>query len=120
MTYEKLGWVSWADSLKSKSLFLGSALKKHNLELILVVPPKRNHKDAFDNTHYEKLYDYVAGFSLMTYDFSNLQRPGEQINFNDSTARINFFNVKVRTPPLIGWKRTYCIWHRKRENVTKS
>lgn len=55
--------------------FSASSLKRHNLEFILVVPPKRQ-RDNFDNSHYEQLYDYVAGFSLMTYDFSNPQRPG--------------------------------------------
>lgn len=75
-------------------------MKKQNLELILVVPPKRNEKDAFDSVHYEKLYDYVAGFSLMTYDFSNPQRPGARFIFVCGSKKKTFFRCTGPNSPI--------------------
>lgn len=67
--------ASWQQLPTSCKLFLAVAMKTYGFETILVVPPKRKEAD-FDSSHYEQLYKYVAGFSLMTYDFSSLQRPG--------------------------------------------
>lgn len=47
-------------------------LKKSGFELILVIPPHT----IFDAGHFQGLYDSVAGFSMMTYDFSSPQKPG--------------------------------------------
>ncbi|XP_055386382.1 chitinase domain-containing protein 1 [Condylostylus longicornis] len=56
---------------------LADALKIEGYELILVIPPLREQmKDLFSSVHFEKLYNNVQAFSLMTYDFSSLQRPG--------------------------------------------
>lgn len=47
------------------------------LQLILVVPPLRDKMEyAFNAEDFEKLYDHVYAFSLMTYDYSSIQRPG--------------------------------------------
>ncbi|XP_046630112.1 chitinase domain-containing protein 1 [Neodiprion virginianus] len=52
-------------------------LKQSNLDLILVIPPFRGVPDEiFSGQHFEKLADDVSAFSLMTYDYSNVQRPG--------------------------------------------
>ncbi|KAK9720641.1 Glycosyl hydrolases family 18 [Popillia japonica] len=51
-------------------------LRKKNYELILVIPPMRSKTPLFDKQQYDDLYDHVSGFSLMTYDFSNIHRPG--------------------------------------------
>lgn len=52
-------------------------LKSGNFGLILVVPPARKETvDLFTPHHFEELYPLVTGFSLMTYDYSNIQRPG--------------------------------------------
>ena len=54
-------------------------LKKNNLELILVVPPPLYYGDRvgiFVKDDIELLAPYVNGFSVMTYDYSNIQRPG--------------------------------------------
>lgn len=52
-------------------------LKSEKLEFVLVVPPYRDDMhELFSQKNFEKLFPYVTAFSLMTYDFSTLQRPG--------------------------------------------
>lgn len=47
------------------------------LEMILVVPPYRKEMPhAFTSSDFDKLHEHVYGFSLMTYDYSSVQRPG--------------------------------------------
>ncbi|XP_036343686.1 chitinase domain-containing protein 1-like, partial [Rhagoletis pomonella] len=56
---------------------LHDALKKENLRLILVIPPYRQEvPNFFTERHFNQLYKHVYAFSLMTYDYSNVQRPG--------------------------------------------
>lgn len=56
---------------------IAKALRAHGKQLILVVPPLRDHMhDLFSPAHFEQLVDHVAGFSLMTYDYSSAERPG--------------------------------------------
>jgi len=58
---------------------ISAFLKKANLELILVVPPPLyygNRVGIFVKDDIELLAPYVNGFSVMTYDYSNIQRPG--------------------------------------------
>lgn len=56
---------------------LGTEFKKEKLDLILVIPSKRaEYNFLFTNYDYDELYDYVTAFSLMTYDYSNAERPG--------------------------------------------
>lgn len=58
-------------------MIIAETLKSSNLEMILVVPPYRKETvDLFSRSHFDKLYPVVSGFSLMTYDFSSIQRPG--------------------------------------------
>lgn len=53
------------------------SLRYENLDLILVIPPSRRETvELFTAEHFERLYPLVAGFSLMTYDYSSVQRPG--------------------------------------------
>lgn len=48
------------------------------METILVVPALRKEMyDLFSKQHFDALYPVISAFSLMTYDFSNLQRPGK-------------------------------------------
>ncbi|OAD54372.1 Chitinase domain-containing protein 1 [Eufriesea mexicana] len=49
--------------------FIAHQLKNNNLDTILAVPPSRG--DQFD-----QLSPYLKAFSLMTYDYSSIQRPG--------------------------------------------
>lgn len=52
-------------------------LKSGNYGLILVIPPVRKETvDLFTSEHFEELFPLITGFSLMTYDYSNVQRPG--------------------------------------------
>lgn len=54
-----------------------AALKKADLDVILVIPPAREQmQDLFTADNFNELYSSVAAFSLMTYDFSTLERPG--------------------------------------------
>lgn len=49
----------------------------NGLEMVLVVPPFRKEMpNAFTADDFNKLYKHVYGFSLMTYDYSSVQRPG--------------------------------------------
>uniref|UniRef100_A0A2M4AG64 Chitinase domain-containing protein 1 n=1 Tax=Anopheles triannulatus TaxID=58253 RepID=A0A2M4AG64_9DIPT len=46
-------------------------------DCILVIPPARKETyDLFSRKHFETLAPTVTAFSLMTYDFSSVQRPG--------------------------------------------
>lgn len=63
----------------SMIFILAKVLKVNGLDTILVVPPLRDdkaHLDLFSSKHFEALYPLIAAFSLVTYDFSNPQRPG--------------------------------------------
>lgn len=58
-------------------LFPAAALKSAGLDLILVIPPHRDHmNDLFSADNFNELYSSVTAFSLMTYDFSTIERPG--------------------------------------------
>lgn len=57
---------------------LARKLRENNMETILVIPALRQEMyDLFSRHHFDALYPVISSFSLMTYDFSNLQRPGE-------------------------------------------
>lgn len=65
------------DILYKLVIDMADHLKSQNLELVLVVPPFREDMhELFSQENFEKLFPHVTGFSLMTYDFSTLQRPG--------------------------------------------
>lgn len=65
------------DILYKLVIDMANHLKSHNLELVLVVPPYREDMhELFTRKNYEMLFPHVTAFSLMTYDFSSLQRPG--------------------------------------------
>lgn len=52
-------------------------LTSGGFECILVIPPARKETyDLFSRRHFETLVPVVSGFSLMTYDYSTVQRPG--------------------------------------------
>lgn len=52
-------------------------LKMNWFEFVLVIPPARKEmQDLFSKTHFDTLYPLVTAFSLMTYDYSSIQRPG--------------------------------------------
>lgn len=55
---------------------LGDKLAIQNLDTILVIPPKRGKEFTFNENHFKDLYEHVTAFSLMTYDFSSIYRPG--------------------------------------------
>jgi chitinase domain-containing protein 1 len=53
--------------------------KKAGLQLMLVVPPPIHHGGRLGlltRSDIERLSPYVHGFSVMTYDYSTVQRPG--------------------------------------------
>lgn len=58
---------------------MGGAFKEEKKKLILVIPPPIYASDQdsmFGKKEFDQLAPYMDGFSLMTYDFSNAQRPG--------------------------------------------
>lgn len=65
------------DILYKLVIDMANHLKTHNLELVLVVPPYREDMhELFTRKNFDKIVPHVTAFSLMTYDFSSLQRPG--------------------------------------------
>lgn len=57
--------------------FIAQKLKKHDLDIILAVPPFRGAQvELFSKQQFDDLASYVNAFSLMTYDYSSIQRPG--------------------------------------------
>jgi len=57
-------------------------IRKSNKLFVLVIPPVVYHKDQkgfFDADDFNNLVDNVDFFSLMTYDYSTPQRPGNFI-----------------------------------------
>ncbi|XP_017782711.1 PREDICTED: chitinase domain-containing protein 1 [Nicrophorus vespilloides] len=61
---------------------IGKNMKGAGYEIILVVPPKRGEEYYFTDEHFELLQDSVTAFSLMTYDFSTVGRPGPNAPLN--------------------------------------
>lgn len=56
---------------------ISQKLKNNHLDVILAVPPSRGTKaQYFSRNHFDELAPYVKAFSLMTYDYSSVQRPG--------------------------------------------
>ncbi|XP_029035486.1 chitinase domain-containing protein 1 isoform X2 [Osmia bicornis bicornis] len=56
---------------------IAQQLKTNNLDTILAVPPSRGPKvQLFNKDHFDQLSPYIKAFSLMTYDYSTIQRPG--------------------------------------------
>jgi len=57
----------------------GRKLRKLDLTFVLVIPPSvyyRNAPGMFHKESFDQLVELVDYFSLMTYDYSNSQRPG--------------------------------------------
>lgn len=75
-------WSQLAARVHDNYLFnlvidLSKELQQAGLKLILVIPPMREEMhNLFSEKHFNRLYPHVSAFSLMTYDFSNVQRPG--------------------------------------------
>ncbi|KOC66080.1 Chitinase domain-containing protein 1 [Habropoda laboriosa] len=56
---------------------IAQQLKKNNLDTILAVPPSRGvNVQLFNQENFNELSPYLKAFSLMTYDYSSIQRPG--------------------------------------------
>jgi chitinase domain-containing protein 1 len=65
------------DYLQTLVIEIADKLKQSDFDLILVIPPVRKEMvDLFSKKHFEALYPHMTAFSLMTYDYSNVQRPG--------------------------------------------
>ncbi|XP_043673684.1 chitinase domain-containing protein 1 [Vespula pensylvanica] len=56
---------------------ISQKLKNNHLDIILAVPPSRGTKaQLFSRDQFNELAPHVKAFSLMTYDYSSLERPG--------------------------------------------
>ncbi|EDW11164.1 chitinase domain-containing protein 1 [Drosophila mojavensis] len=75
-------WSQLAGRIDDKILYtlvlqMAKELQKQKIRLILVIPPQRKDMpNLFGEKHMDKLYKYIYAFSLMTYDYSTVQRPG--------------------------------------------
>lgn len=75
-------WQSLAKRVEDAFLYslvkdMAGPLRSAKLDVILVIPPNRDHMhDLFSADNFNELYSSVTAFSLMTYDFSTLERPG--------------------------------------------
>ena len=76
-------WSSFATQQKVELaeilIKISAHFKKHKLQLILVVPPPLHHGNQvgiFVREDLERLAPYVTFFSVMTYDYSSMYRPG--------------------------------------------
>ncbi|KAK5641609.1 hypothetical protein RI129_010156 [Pyrocoelia pectoralis] len=75
-------WPQLAGRLRDTTILIeliktiSNDLKEKRLDMILVIPPQREGMGMFNSEHYNALYDHLTAFSLMTYDYSNIQRPG--------------------------------------------
>ncbi|XP_020300718.1 chitinase domain-containing protein 1 [Pseudomyrmex gracilis] len=64
-------------TVTSIARFIAQKLKKHNLDIVLAIPPSRSAQvELFAKQQFDELAPYVKAFSLMTYDYSSIQRPG--------------------------------------------
>lgn len=57
-------------------IFTAKVLQVNGLDTVLVVPPLRDQMDFFSKKHFDALYPLITAFSLVTYDYSNIERPG--------------------------------------------
>ena len=63
--------------LQKLAISISKSLAKDGLKVILVIPPYRPQlMNMFNDSHLDKLYKHIYAFSLMTYDYSTVQRPG--------------------------------------------
>lgn len=65
-------------------------LQINGLYTVLVVPPLRDQVGLFSKKHFDVLYPLVTAFSLVTYDYSNIERPG-------ANSPINWVRETVKT-----------------------
>lgn len=97
-------WSQIAGAIQSEILVkfiqsMSGVFRENNLEFILVIPPKRGEHELFTSKDFDGLYDHVTAFSLMTYDYSNPQMPG------NSTFLYNYADMFI----IIGKVRTL-LW----------
>ncbi|XP_001606607.1 chitinase domain-containing protein 1 [Nasonia vitripennis] len=76
-------WNQFAFSGAKKKLIISiinsiaDGLRKKGLDTVLAVPPLRGmDKELFTKKNFDSLAPHIRYFSLMTYDFSSVQRPG--------------------------------------------
>lgn len=59
---------------------LGEALSKAGLTFVLVIPPpvlNTGKPGMIEHEDVKAIYQYVDYLSIMTYDYSNVERPGK-------------------------------------------
>ncbi|XP_013787202.1 chitinase domain-containing protein 1-like [Limulus polyphemus] len=67
------------EELSSFLEFFGTTMRNNFMDFILVIPPPlyhRNKPGMFTHEDFVRLAPFVTAFSLMTYDYSNPERPG--------------------------------------------
>lgn len=74
-------WATLGTRVNDANLYnliitIARKLKSGGFEFYLTVPPLRDDADVFNNEHFETLWNEVNGFLLMSYDYSDIERPG--------------------------------------------
>ncbi|XP_059617623.1 chitinase domain-containing protein 1 [Phlebotomus argentipes] len=75
-------WASLALRMDDPFLYnlvidIAKPMLEAKLLFYMAVPPQRDHlHNLFTPENFAYLSDYVSGYSVMTYDYSNTQRPG--------------------------------------------
>nr|AUM84822.1 chitinase-like protein 11 [Lutzomyia longipalpis] len=58
----------------------------------MAIPPRRDHLyDLFTQENFDYLFDYVSGYCVMAYDYSNAQRPGPNAPIKWVRDTVEFF-----------------------------
>ncbi|KAF7282679.1 hypothetical protein GWI33_002149 [Rhynchophorus ferrugineus] len=102
-------WTQIAAAVKSDVLVkvisaIGDVFALENLDFILVIPPKRGENELFTDDQFDKLYEHVTAFSLMTYDYSNAEMPGPNAPYSwiEETITSLTSNNTMRSKILMG------------------
>lgn len=70
-------------------LISGLEMSEDDFSLILVYPPFRGYPtDEFFIQAFNDIYPYVEAVSVMTYDFSNPQKPGMHYLKTSKTVKV--------------------------------
>ncbi|GAB0094465.1 chitinase domain-containing protein 1 [Sergentomyia squamirostris] len=56
---------------------IAKPMVERDLLVYMAVPPRRKHlHDHFTPAHFTHLWKFISGFTVMTYDYSNIRNPG--------------------------------------------
>lgn len=91
---------------------IGTAFKSAKLTFVLVIPPPLTNAGTggmIDRDDVKEIIPYVDFLSLMTYDYSNPQRPGSFFAFiiYDLQLINEFLIYRGKQPSFLDWEMYY-------------